>query len=144
MIPHTQSLQIQLPDGTINGKINQNLPPIINTDISLLQLARYLYYSKEQMELIDWACYHIASKTFTSTALFRAHASNSFNYLWYVDAQANKFNKDLSQIYRCCQSGKSKYLHIIAYPSHAQTHDKYRPQVSHREEIGEATQKGPK
>lgn len=39
------------------------------------------------MELIDWFSHHIASKPFTSTALTRAHASKSFNNLWYTDAQ---------------------------------------------------------
>ena len=56
---HAQSLQVQLSDGTISGKIKQNLPPIINTNIGLQQLARYIHYSKEQMTIIDWANYHI-------------------------------------------------------------------------------------
>ena len=71
-----------------HSKIKQNLPPIINTDIGLQQLAQYINYSEEQMELIDWASYHVASKTFTSTALSRAHASKSFINLMYTDAQA--------------------------------------------------------
>ena len=50
---HAQSLQVQLSDGTISGKIKQNLPPIINTNIGLQQLARYIHYSKEQMTIID-------------------------------------------------------------------------------------------
>ena len=83
MMPHAQSLQVHLPDGTISGKINQNLPPIINTDISLPQFARYIHYSEEQMNIIDWANYRIASKSFTSTALSRAHACKSFNNLCY-------------------------------------------------------------
>ena len=43
IMQHAQSLQVQLPDGTISGKIKQNLPPIINTKIGLQQLARYIH-----------------------------------------------------------------------------------------------------
>ena len=35
IMPHAQSLQVQLPDGIISGKIKRNLPPIINTDIDI-------------------------------------------------------------------------------------------------------------
>ena len=38
-----------------------HVPPIINTNIDLQQLARYIHYSKEQMILINWTNYHIAS-----------------------------------------------------------------------------------
>ena len=72
--------------GTISGKIKLNLPPIINTNIGTQQLAGYIHYSKEQMKLIDWANYHIASKSFSSTALSRAHACKSFNNQWYAYA----------------------------------------------------------
>ena len=131
IMPHAQSLQVQLPDGTISGKIKQNLPPIINTNISLQQLARYIHYSEEQMNIINWANYHITSKSFTSTTLSRAHACKSFNNQWYTYAQAHKYNTDLSPICRCCQSSKSETVaHIISCPSCAQTHDEYRPQVT--------------
>ena len=75
----------QMPDGTIIGKIEQNLPPIINTDIGLQKLAQYIHFSEEQMKLIDWSNYHITSKSFTSTALSRDHACKSFNNIWYTD-----------------------------------------------------------
>ena len=131
MMPHAQSLQVQLPDGTISGKIKQNLPPIINTDIGLKQLAQYIHYPKEQMKLINWASYHIPSKSFTSTALSRAHACKSFNNQWYTDDQAHKFNNNISPTCRCCQSRKSKTIaHIISCPSHAQTQDECRLQVT--------------
>ena len=82
------------------------------------------------MKLIDWANYHIASKLFTSTSLSRAHACKSFKNLWYTDAQAHKFNNDLSPTCRCCQSGKSETIaHIIGCPSCAQTHHEYHQQV---------------
>ena len=96
MMPHAQSLQVQLPDGTISGKLKQNLPPIINTNISLQQLAQYIYYSEEQMKFIDWANYHITSKSFTPTGLSQAHACKTFSNLWYTDTQAHKFNNNLS------------------------------------------------
>ena len=81
--------------------------------------------------IIDWANYHIASKSFTSTALSRARACISFNNQWYTDAQAHKFNKDLSLTCRCCQSNKSETIaHVIGCPSRAQTHNEYRPQVT--------------
>ena len=35
IMPHAQFLQVQLPDGTISGKIKQNLPRIINTEVGL-------------------------------------------------------------------------------------------------------------
>ena len=128
---HAQSLQVQLLDGTISGKIKHNLPPIINTNTSLQRLARYIHYPEEQMNIIDWANYRIASKSFTSTVLFRAHACKSFNNLWYADAQANKYKNDLSPTCRCCQSNKNETIaHIIGCQSCAQTHDKYRPQVT--------------
>ena len=131
IMPHAQSLQVQLPDGTTSGKIKQNLPPIISTN-GLQKLARYIHYFEEQMNIIDWANYHIASKSFTSTALSRAHTCKSFNNQWYTDAQAHKFNNDLSPTCRCCQSNKSETtVHIIGCLSHAQTHDdEYRPQVT--------------
>ena len=131
IMPHAQSLQVQLPDGTISGKIKQNLSPIINTTIGLQQLARYIHYSEEQMNIIDWANYHNASKSFTYTALSRAHACKSFNNQWYTDAQAHKYNNDLSPTYRCCQSNTSETIaHIIGCPSYAQTHNEFRPQVT--------------
>ena len=131
IIPHAQSLRVQLPDGTISGKIKQYLPPIINTYIGLQQFARYIYYSEEQMNIIDWAKYHITSKSLTSTALSRAHACKSFNNKWYTDAQAHKFNNGLSPTYRCCQSNKSETIeHIIGCPSSVQTHNEYCPQVT--------------
>ena len=131
IMPHAQSLQVQLPDGIISGKMKQNLPPIINTKIGLQQLARYIHYSKEQMNNIDWPNYHIASKSLTSTALSRAHACKSFNNQWYTDAQAHKYNNELSPTCRCCQSIKSETIaHIIGCPSRAQTHDEFRPQVT--------------
>ena len=50
------------------------------------------------MELIDLAIYLIASKTFTSTALSRAHASNSFNKLpWYGIQMLNPINSSTHQ-----------------------------------------------
>ena len=114
-----------------SDRIKQTLPPIIKTDIGLQQLARYIHYSEEQMKLIDWSNYHITSKSFTSTVLSRAHACKSCNNQWYTYAQAHKFNNDKSPTCRCCQSGKSETItHIIGCPSHAQTHDDYRPQVN--------------
>ena len=126
--PMIQSLQVQLPDGTISGKIKRNLPPIINTDIGLQQLARYIHYSEEQMKFIDWANYHIASNFFTSTAFSRAHAFKSFNNQQYTDAQAHKFNNNISPTCRCCQPNKSEIIaHIIGCQPRAQTHNEYRP-----------------
>ena len=128
---HAQSLQVQLPDGTISGKIKQNLPPIINTKIGLQQLARYIHYSEEQMNNIDWPNYHIAFKSLISTPLSRAHACKSFNNQWYTDAQAHKYNNKFSPTCRCCQSIKSETIaHIIGCPSRAQTHDEFRPHVT--------------
>ena len=128
IMPHAKSLQVQLPDGTIRGKIKQNLPPIINTKIGLQQLARYIHYSEEHIIIIDWANYHIASISFTSTALSRAHACNSFNNQWYTDAQAHKYNINLSPTCRCCQSNKRETIaHIIGCPSRAQTHEEFLP-----------------
>ena len=131
MMPHAQSLQVQLPDGTISGKIKQKLPPIINTKIGLQQLARYIHYSDEQMINIDWPNYHISSKSSTSTALSRAHACKAFNNQWYTDALAHKYNSDLSPTCRCCQSNRNETIaHIIGCPSRAQTHDEFHPQVT--------------
>ena len=126
MMPHAQSLQVQLPDGTISGKIKQNFTPFITTNIGLQQLARYIHYSEEQMKHIDWANYHIASKSFTSTALSRAHACKSFNNLYGIQT-----NSDLSPTCKCCQSGKSETIsHIIGSRSRDQTHDEYCTQVT--------------
>ena len=83
------------------------------------------------MKLIDLINYHIASKSFTSTALSQARACKSFNNLWYTDTQTLKFNNDLSLTCRCCQSCKSELIaHIFACPSHSQTHDEYHPQIT--------------
>ena len=109
-----------------------------------------------------------------SNSTIQSPCMPSFNNLWYTDAQAYKFNNDLSATGRFCRSGKSETIaHIIACPSRAQAHDKYRPRItahfrdcrigdnllkaleqgievvcpiqSHTEEkIGEATQKGPR
>ena len=118
IMPHAQSLHVQLPDGTISRKIKQNLHLIINMTIGLQQLARHIHYSEEQMNIIDWANYHITSKSFTSTALSRAHPCKSFNNQWYTDAQAHKYNNNLSPTCRCCQSSKSETIaHIISCPS---------------------------
>ena len=35
ILPHAQSLQVQLPDGTISGKIKQHLPSTINTKVGI-------------------------------------------------------------------------------------------------------------
>ena len=131
ILPHAQSLQLQLPDGTINGKIKQHLPSIINTRVGIQQLARYIHYSEEQLNLIDWDNYQISSKAFTSTALSRAHACKAFNNQWYTDALANKYNQSLSPTCRCCQSHKSETIaHIIGCTSRAPTHEEFRPQVT--------------
>ena len=83
------------------------------------------------MNIIDWANYHIASKSFTPTALSRAHACKNFNNQWYTDAQAHKYNNDLGPTCRCCQSNKSETIaFIIGCPSRAQTHNEYCPQVT--------------
>ena len=128
---HAQSLQVQFPDGTSTGKMKQHVPPITNTNISLKHLVRYIHYSKEQMNKIDLANYRFASKSFTCTALSRAHAYKNFNNQWYTDAQAHIFNSDLSPTCRCCQFGKNETIaHIIGCPSCAQTHGEYRLQVT--------------
>ena len=83
------------------------------------------------MKLVNWANYHIASKSFTLTALSRAHACKSFNNIWCTGTQAHKFNNNLSPTRRCCQSGKSETIaHISGCPSRAQRHNEYRPQVT--------------
>ena len=109
-----------------SGKIKQNLPPIINTKISLQQLVRYIHYSEEQMNIINWANYHIAS----------SHL-HLHHYPEPMQAKASTINGMLmskpinSTTCRCCQSNKSESIaHIIGCPSRAQTHDEYRLQVT--------------
>ena len=85
-LPHAASLALHLPDGSIHGNIKRILPPIITTAQGRQQLARYIHYTAEQLDEIDWDLLQICSTSFTSTALARFHFCKAFNNQWYTEA----------------------------------------------------------
>ena len=87
IMPHAQSLQVQLPDGTISGKIKQNFPPTINTEIGLQQLVRYVDYFEDQMEFIDWASFQTIHVNVTLMSPCKQKLQKLMIYKSYFDRE---------------------------------------------------------
>ena len=129
-LPHAASLALHLPDGSIHGNIKRILPPIITTAQGRQQLARYIHYTANQLEEIDWDLLQICSTSFTSTALARFHFCKAFNNQWYTEAQAHKFNDALDPTCRCCHSSSESIAHVFACPSRVTLHEKYKSSIT--------------
>lgn len=125
-LPHAATLALHLPDGSLHGNIKRVLPPIITAANGRQQLARYIHYTEEQLAAVDWETLQQSSKCFTTTAMARFHFCKSFNNQWYTDAQAHKYNNDLSSKCRCCNLSDESIAHIFACQSREPTHVKFR------------------
>ena len=121
---HHTSLQIQVPGGSMSGKIARRLADDINRRRGLQQLPKILRLEDDLFGTIDWQSFGTASTTFTKTVFSQAHFCKQVSSHWYTEARAHKFEPLASDRCRCCKWDVAETMdHILQCPSREPIHN---------------------
>ena len=123
---HHHSLQIQVPSGSMSGKIARQLADDINTRRGLQQLQKVFHLDDDTFSTIDWKSFNTASTKYTKTTYSRAQFSKHIGGQWFTEARAHTYDHLASDKCRCCDDGKIESLeHILQCSSRKPIHQQY-------------------